>query len=146
MIFRADLILCEIIYVVPPEAFIVDDTVAFDEAEYDAMSDLSQIKLFKENAVTYIAGYVARNVRKHETCTDCSAALIGDICKCESSELLAIKNRGGLKIPSSGTVTVCNAAEHCFHIMQFVLNVFWLHFFVATVPPALRAYSMEAIN
>jgi len=90
-----------------------------DEAEFDTMSDLSHIKLFKENAVTYIAGYVTRNVSKHETCTDCSAALIGDIRKCEASELLAIKNRGGLKIPSSGTITVCNAAEQCFHIMQY---------------------------
>ena len=91
-----------------------------DDTEYDTMSDYPQLSVFTENAVTYIAGYVARNVGKHQTCSECSTALLGDITKCKSSELVVIKNRGGLKIPSSGTIAVCKAAERCFHQMQYV--------------------------
>ena len=89
-----------------------------DNSDYDDIPEITQLRLFTENTTTYIAGFVARNLSKRLNCTDCAAALLGDAANCKPSELIMIKNRGGLKIPSAGTIATCSAAEKCFNRMQ----------------------------
>ena len=62
-----------------------------------------------ENALVYIAGFVVRQILKKLSCDVCRASLVRDAVTSsfdESYHLLALKNNGGLVIPSQGTVKV----------------------------------------
>nr|XP_033947312.1 uncharacterized protein LOC117452698 [Pseudochaenichthys georgianus]XP_033947313.1 uncharacterized protein LOC117452698 [Pseudochaenichthys georgianus] len=67
-----------------------------------------------ENALVYIAGFVVRQILRKLSCDVCRASLVRDAVPSsfdESYHLLALKNNGGLVIPSQGTVKVLRAAE-----------------------------------
>ena len=67
-----------------------------------------------ENALVYIAGFVVRQVLRKLSCGACRASLVTDAARAsfdESYHLLTLKNKGGLMIPSEGTVKVVRSAE-----------------------------------
>ncbi|XP_054461155.1 uncharacterized protein LOC129096406 [Anoplopoma fimbria] len=67
-----------------------------------------------ENALVYIAGFVVRQVLRKLSCGECRASLVTDAARAsfdESYHLLTLKNKGGLMIPSEGTVKVVRSAE-----------------------------------
>ena len=94
----------------------VDNTISStDTADHDYMPSMKSLSCYVDNVVFYIAGFVARAVCEHIRCTLCQAALVSekdcenvyrrDIC------LFAIKDRGGLYMPSDDVVAVCKIAE-----------------------------------
>ncbi len=67
-----------------------------------------------ENALVYIAGFVVWQILRKLSCDVCRASLVRDAVPSsfdENYHLLTPKNRGGLVIPSQGTVKVLRAAE-----------------------------------
>ncbi|XP_051805264.1 uncharacterized protein LOC127534344 [Acanthochromis polyacanthus] len=67
-----------------------------------------------ENALVYIAGFVVRQILQKLSCDICHASLVRDAVLSsfdENYHLLTLKNRGGLVIPSQGTMKVLRAAE-----------------------------------
>uniref|UniRef100_A0AAV2KFC7 DNA transposase THAP9 C-terminal domain-containing protein n=1 Tax=Knipowitschia caucasica TaxID=637954 RepID=A0AAV2KFC7_KNICA len=67
-----------------------------------------------ENSLVYIAGFVVRQILRKLSCDVCRASLVRDAVPSsfdESYHLLALKNNGGLVIPSQGTMKVLRAAE-----------------------------------
>ena len=80
-----------------------------DCCEYPNMVDLSE---FKKEAVSDIAGYVAKMADKKTHCDVCSK-LLGSK-DAASSGLIELKDRGGLFKPPDSVVTVCQEAERCF--------------------------------
>lgn len=67
-----------------------------------------------ENALVYISGFVVRQILRKLSCGVCRASLVTDAARAsfdQSYHLLTLKNRGGLMIPSEGTVKVVRSAE-----------------------------------
>ena len=67
-----------------------------------------------ENALVYISGFVVRQILRKLSCGVCRASLVTDDARAsfdQSYHLLTLKNRGGLMIPSEGTVKVVRSAE-----------------------------------
>ncbi|KAL0962702.1 hypothetical protein UPYG_G00344240 [Umbra pygmaea] len=67
-----------------------------------------------ENALVYIAGFVVRQLLRKLSCDVCRESLVRDAVPSsfdKSYHLLALKNNGGLVIPSQGTMKVLRAAE-----------------------------------
>ena len=80
--------------------------------------DVTALSQYVENAVSYIAGYVIRNVSKNMTCETCLQALKGELDGETWNQFLAIKTRGGLVVPSISTLAICEIAEQRFRAMQ----------------------------
>lgn len=77
---------------------------------------------FVSNVVTYVAGWVIRKLTPRIRCADCRMALVstpGDYLH-ESTTLLAIKNNGGLLIPSTDVVTILEQTER---IIRSTMNI-----------------------
>ncbi|XP_051787583.1 uncharacterized protein LOC114646683 [Erpetoichthys calabaricus] len=67
-----------------------------------------------ENALVYISGFVVRQILRKLSCDVCRASLVTDAVPAsydQSYHLLTLKNKGGLMIPSEGTVKVVKVAE-----------------------------------
>ena len=67
-----------------------------------------------ENALVYISGFVVCQILRKLSCGVCRASLVTDAARAsfdQSYHLLTLKNRGGLMIPSEGTVKVVRSAE-----------------------------------
>jgi hypothetical protein len=86
--------------------------------DYSDTPNVIQLGCYVENSVTYIAGYVARNLSKRLDCEMCKAALVGNEDSQRHFLLLTTKDRGGLVKPSASTITICNEAERCFRRVQ----------------------------
>ncbi|KAG5269855.1 hypothetical protein AALO_G00206960 [Alosa alosa] len=74
-----------------------------------------------ENTLVYIAGFVVRQVLRKLSCDVCHVSLVGEAVPSlfdKSYHLLALKNNGGLVIPSQGTVKVLRAAERVIRQLQ----------------------------
>lgn len=70
------------------------------------------------DALVYILGFLVRQVLRKLQCNMCCASLVKDTVPTsfyQSYHLLALKNNGGLVIPSEGTVRVVRAAEQVIH-------------------------------
>ena len=80
---------------------LVDEFETFD-SPYD-INDMQQ------DVVTYIAGYVCRQVKKKNDCNYCCDSLLSD--SSEELALISVKDRGGLIYPSSGMIQACKIAE-----------------------------------
>ena len=68
------------------------------------------------NVVVYIAGFVARSVKKRLLCEPCGVALT-QVCssrKHSHFSLIEAKTNGGLLYPSDDVVLLCKASEKCF--------------------------------
>lgn len=96
----------------------VDNTVSSsDSIDHDYMPNVRSLSCYVDNVVVYIAGFVSRAVREHISCTLCQAALVvtkdrNDVCRRDTG-LFALKDRGGLVMPSTDVVAVCKIAERC---------------------------------
>ncbi|KAL2092151.1 hypothetical protein ACEWY4_011949 [Coilia grayii] len=69
-----------------------------------------------ENAIVYIAGFVVKCVQKKQKCEVCCSSLVSSALPStlgDNYHLLALRNNGGLLIPSAGTVKVVRCAEQC---------------------------------
>ncbi|XP_078018867.1 uncharacterized protein LOC144458909 [Epinephelus lanceolatus] len=67
-----------------------------------------------DNALVYISGFVVRQILKKLSCDVCRGSLVTDAVPTsfdQSYHLLTLKNKGGLMIPSEGTVRVVRSAE-----------------------------------
>ncbi|XP_034039682.1 uncharacterized protein LOC117522397 [Thalassophryne amazonica] len=67
-----------------------------------------------DNALVYISGFVVRRTLIKLSCDVCRASLVTDAAPAsedKSYHLLTLRNRGGLVIPSQGTVRVIREAE-----------------------------------
>jgi len=80
--------------------------------------DVTALSQYVENAVSYIAGYVIRNLSKKISCETCLQALKGEMNNEPWNQFLAIKSRGGLIVPSVSTLAICEIAEQRFRAMQ----------------------------
>lgn len=70
--------------------------------------------LFKQNAVSYLAGYVVKMSRKFIKCDVCFSSMLAD-SELELSNmylLIMCKNSGGLIFPSQDVIKICNAVEN----------------------------------
>ena len=78
---------------------------------------VSQISNFKECVIVYIAGFVARMVRKKIHCEVCASALISTRSEAENKPSFALLNRkrwGQLIDASSDLILICAEAEKLF--------------------------------
>lgn len=67
-----------------------------------------------DNALVYISGFVVRQILRKLSCDVCRVSLVTDAVSAsfdQSYHLLPLKNKGGLMIPSEGTVKVVRSAE-----------------------------------
>lgn len=67
-----------------------------------------------DNVVVYIAGFVVRQILKKLLCDVCRGSLVTNAAPPsldQNYHLLILKNKGGLMIPSEGTVRVVRSAE-----------------------------------
>lgn len=74
-----------------------------------------------DNTLVYISGFVVRQVLRQLSCDVCRGSLVKDTIPTsfnESYHLLILKNKGGLMIPSDGTVKVVKAAERVIRQLQ----------------------------
>ncbi|KAL2102393.1 hypothetical protein ACEWY4_001561 [Coilia grayii] len=67
-----------------------------------------------DNALVYISGFVVKGVLKKLPCAVCRMSLVGEAIPSSfdsSYHLLNLRNKGGLVIPSKGTIKVVRSAE-----------------------------------
>jgi hypothetical protein len=98
------------------------DLVEVGHAEMEDYSDcpnISTISPYKKAAISYIAGYVANKVKASIICTKCCEALGSERTQAASS-VLALKDRGGLFMPTPSVIKVCEESEKCFQRMLAV--------------------------
>ena len=100
---------------------LVEPTAEEIDAEIPSLPELS---IYREVAVGYIAGFVARIVARRTNCPDCSCALSSKFFDNSnpSHGLILQKDRGGLCKPSDSVVRVCNATERLFQKLLFVTD------------------------
>ena len=110
-----------------------------DYRDYPNMANLSE---FKKEAVSYIAGYVAKMADKKTHCDVCSKSLGSK--DAASSGLIKLKDRGGLFKPTDSVVTVCQEAERCFMRMLKASGGNLLH--CKGVPDAIATSVLGAVN
>ncbi len=94
------------------QPFIEDDL--FDQRQYSFESKC--LNALIENAVVYIAGWVVFKVLKALNCDVCRQSLVTTelpLHVANGYNLLVLKNKGGLCIPSEGLVRICSLAEKC---------------------------------
>ena len=87
-----------------------------DDHDYDLAPALESVSKYKQAAISYIAGYVARMVERITLCRTCRDSLGSQICKPESS-FLEKKDRGGLFKPARSVLTICEETERNFQIL-----------------------------
>ena len=107
--------------------------------DYPNMVNLSE---FKKEAVSYIAGYVAKMAEKKTHCGVCTKSLGSK--DAASSGLINLKGRGGLFKPSDSVVVVCQEAEKCFMRMLKASGGNLPH--SKGVPDAIATSVLEAVN
>lgn len=74
-----------------------------------------------DNTLSYISRFVVRQVLRKLSCDVCRGSLVKDAIPTsfdESYHLLILKNKGGLMIPSDGTVKMVTAAERVIRQLQ----------------------------
>ncbi|KAI4811275.1 hypothetical protein KUCAC02_014188 [Chaenocephalus aceratus] len=81
-----------------------DDTLA-------NLPDVNHLSEYKEAAISYIAGFIVKQIEQKVTCMPCSHALTSAD---SVHPFVTLKNRGGLQKPSPGITSVCQVTERCF--------------------------------
>lgn len=89
---------------------------------------------YKNEVITYIAGYILRTLMKTVHCTECVGALIQQSTHINSN-LINIKNKGSLLYPSKDLVYICKQVENTIRtylseektLNNFNMNIFVLH-------------------
>ena len=81
------------------------------EHDYADIPNFETVSPYKDAAISYIAGYVVRMMKRRITCITCTQALTTTETV---HPFVALKVRGFLQKPSSSIVTVCKETEKCF--------------------------------
>ena len=84
--------------------------------DYCDLPNVVSISEYKEAAISYIGGFVAKTVEKKLPCRECCNVL-GSRNNTTSSQFLQLKDRGNLYKPSQSVITVCKETEKCFQRM-----------------------------
>ena len=82
------------------------------EHDYADAPNITKMSEYKEAAISYISGYVARMAEKQLICMHCCQAL-GSKFHAATSKFLAFKDRGGLFKPTQSVIKVCEETEKC---------------------------------
>ncbi|XP_052128257.1 uncharacterized protein LOC127750492 [Frankliniella occidentalis] len=88
-----------------------DDRLIADHDPYAPLQSLSALSPYVTDVVEYIAGFVSRSLSESLHCVVCNAALYGNST---NSDLLKIKNKGGLVFASRDVVSICKLTEQIF--------------------------------
>ena len=89
------------------------------EHDYCDVPNVISLSQFQESAVSYIAGYVVRMVRRTTTCEKCSKALESEsYC----SKFVEHKNRGGLIKASISVLKLCRETEKRIRRMLLITS------------------------
>ena len=80
--------------------------------DYCDVSNAIKLSEYKEEAISYIAGFVAKMVKKQIVCPTCTGALTVPKEGAKMS-FVVWKNNGGLTIPSSSLLKICHETEKC---------------------------------
>ncbi|KAG1679043.1 Bifunctional arginine demethylase and lysyl-hydroxylase JMJD6 [Nymphon striatum] len=89
--------------------------------DYSDSPSITNLSEFKEAAITYIAGYVARKVKQITLCSRCCEAL-GSQKHATDSSFLKLKDRGGLFKPTQSVIEICKVTEQRFQRMLASTN------------------------
>jgi len=96
------------------------------EHDYADVPNISAVSEYKQSAITYIAGYVVRMVKRKIHCAECQLALICNDCNALQGSIggqfLKLKDMGGLIKASPCVVRVCEETEKCFQRMHAVMG------------------------
>lgn len=87
------------------------------ESDNDGNFIIDQTELqYTHNVIEYIAGFVARKLKKKILCNECVLVIISSesIDQSSPTSLLCVKNKGGLIKPSEDVVNICKVAESTF--------------------------------
>lgn len=83
--------------------------------DYTDAPNITSISEFKQAAISFMAGYVAKMVAKQLLCDKCSSSLGSTATgTAPQSAFMVLKDRGGLFKPSPSVVKVCEETEKCF--------------------------------
>jgi hypothetical protein len=89
------------------------DGDGIDEHRY-LFSD-NAVTHFSEEVITYISGFVSKNLGQSIKCEKCVGSLFGEKVNLVNS-LIDFKNRGGLTYPSKDVINVCLKTEKLYRI------------------------------
>ena len=81
-----------------------------NDHDYCDISNAVDITEFKEAAISYMAGFTAKAVKKKIGCPECVAALTQSE---KEMSFVSWKSNGGLTIPSTSVLKVCRETEKC---------------------------------
>ena len=87
------------------------------EHDYCDSPNIASISEYKKAALLYIAGYVAKTVKKQLLCIDCCKVLLSSENHTPASCFLEMKDRGKLHKPTQSVIQVCKETEKCFQRM-----------------------------
>lgn len=93
----------------------------YDGHDYFHASIGPTLSLYKEHAISYIAGFTVRMARKKLLCQTCRESLESSTYNNRNS-FLQFKNHGGLVKPSKSVEIVCQEVEKCIERMMSVTN------------------------
>lgn len=97
---------------VNPTPFVEDSSRVILDHDYNRWMD-ANTSMVVDNAIVYIAGWVVKKAVTKLECNTCREVLVTDEVPHydRAYHLLVLKNRGGLVVPSQGTVAVIKSAE-----------------------------------
>ena len=84
--------------------------------DYCDISNDVMLSEYKDAVISYVAGFVARMVKKSIGYPECVAAVITD--ELNVSVFVSWKSNGGLTIPSQSVIKVCSETEKCIMRMM----------------------------
>ncbi|KAG1672898.1 DNA transposase THAP9 [Nymphon striatum] len=105
--------------------------------DYSDSPSITNLSEFKEAAITYIAGYVARKVKQITLCSRCCEAL-GSQKHATDSSFLKLKDRGGLFKPTQSVIEICKVTEQRFQRMLASTN--------GKLPQAVKMYVSHTLR
>lgn len=83
------------------------------EHDYSDSPNITSLSEYKKAAISYIAGYIAKTVKKQLLCNE-SCNVLGSQNQIPTSQFLEFKDRGKLYKPTQSVITVCEESEKCF--------------------------------
>lgn len=92
--------------------------------DHTYITEYESLTLYVDNAVVYIAGFVARHVGKTTKCSSCKAALTISEGNELHFTLINVKNNGGLKTPSSDVIIICKTSEKIIRQVTGLIPLF----------------------
>ena len=109
---------------ITPSPFVEDASRVILNHDYNQWMD-SNTAMVVDNAIVYIAGWVVKKAMPKLKCNVCREALVtAEVPHYDNAyHLLVLKNRGGLVIPSQGTVAVIKSAEKAIRQLLNIQSV-----------------------